>query len=346
MRQPGQLLILKLSAISLGLSCSILSLTAYGQAPVTNESEKMEPAPEVKSPAPQLRLNKNRPAIDDRTQYFWQPEGGETAIREAVDQTISKTELHDPNDVKLSNSQSTLNSLATDLVFGLDDNWALSLPMPRYASSSTNTTTAATDVQTSTSSKGLEDPALTLLGTYNRGRWHFHLGGTFSLTLDPAKAATATNIGNRSSGGPIVQPYLGVSLLLTSHMRLGAKLSYQYLGERAIDNQNGHSSVWDGGDSSTANLFYEVRGRSLYIIPVYSISWVDSQTESLNGVATHNTAIVTQTGALDAGYYLSANHLLTASYSVTEIPQQTQTGGNTTQSYDKTEIDFAYRYEF
>jgi hypothetical protein len=334
-RQRRRHLFRNLLANSLGLSCFILSLTA-----------KAEPISEVTSPAPPLRLNKNRPPIDDRTQYFWQPQGGETTIREAVDQTISKTELHTPADVKLSNSQTTLNSLSTDLIFGLDDNWALSLPMPRYASSSTNTVVAATDAQSSTSSKGLEDPTLSLLGTYDRGRWHFHLGGTFSLTIDPAKAATATSVGNRSTGGPVVQPYLGISLGLTSHMRLGGKVSYQYLGERAIDNQNGHTSVWDGGDSSTAFLFYEVRGRSLYVIPVFSINWIDSQTESLNGIATRNTAIVTQSGALDVGYYLSADHLLTASYTVTEFPQQTQTGGNTTQPYDKTEIDFAYRYEF
>ena len=260
----------------------------------------------------------SRAVMDDRTLYFWQPHEGRFSVQEAGYYYTTHLSSYSAAGVQTASTSQTEIGSTNILAFGLNENWAFMISAPAYS----NTHSLVTPVTSSgypELSFGFSDPSLTLENTTAMGAWRLHFGTSVSLPLSPLKKTTVSAAGNKGVGAPTVTPYLGFSRRLNSRNRCGAKISYEYFAQRIEDDQAGDVTIFNGGNTTEATVFYELRWHHFYLQPSLSNTWTDNREADLNGASTSTTATTTTTQVLAMGYYFTPSAVAAMSGTLTQV---------------------------
>lgn len=268
------------------------------------ESKSEQRPLQKRSPTP-------RPVI--KNYYFWHPPRGHATTKLSTSYAESKYDLKNLGGFSYGSATLKNRSENFEFQFGVSDSIAFGIeisPSGKQTAEVTPTSSPKTATQTS----GVGDLFLNLLVDSDHPSYSFIYGLQVGIPMAGAKmpratlnstAQVAALEGNNSSGGPSAALFLGYANKLSLRSFAGSKISYKYKFQRAIDAQDGTTTIRTGGSELLVSGFYESHHGSFFYVPQVELTVTDASYDTNSGKNSTSERAISIQGALDLGYRLS-----------------------------------------
>lgn len=221
--------------------------------------------------------------------------------------------------------------------YGVNSMFSVGLTLS-YASTSNKINNCPACTNTSTTSKGLSNPDINIVGRYPLGSGTLRFGGDLELTMTDATTDSSGN-SNADSGGMTLTPFVGYEMPMGPGL-LGVKVAYDlYKGDRKSDvtATDGSGTVTNetisGGNSQTYSVFYEAKVAPTFTLGAALLYTSDpgtvTKTSSASASGNDNTSSIGIQPYLTAQVADNVAILGTLIYDTITVPSSASTGNET-----------------
>ncbi|UOF00202.1 hypothetical protein [Bdellovibrio reynosensis] len=180
-----------------------------------------------------------------QSEFFFQSPAGHSDITPKIGYTAATTEEENATDETTSSGY----SLGVAYEYGINEMWAVEFGI-NYATAEYETGAVKTK------NTGIMNPELLFKGTSAMGWGSLHYGVLAEFAIENAKAASASDDGNLSTGGHALMPYVGAAMGVGTGI-LGGRLSYEYKLDRTLEDAAGNEVTIKDGHELGLAVFYE-----------------------------------------------------------------------------------------